>query len=246
MKLNVSAGIAALALFAGSLAIALAASVYGDRGRDETFYLTIHALPVAAGDMVAQPVPLQRADASAIEVPYRWLGAAPATVEETLATTGGSTVFDRTEQFPNSRGNRLLQPTGNGSVWQNLTAVFKVIPLPRGLPDTVVLSLKRVDSNPGTLFFFASNSIAPPAGADLGTQPDKRPAMIGRPGQVLDLETEYGAPRPAVAKVPTYLERIQSIAPPWMPAAVFVLMVVAMVGVAIFLYAIVLTPTRSR
>jgi hypothetical protein len=244
MRWRVGVGVVGVAVFAGLVAIPLAAPVYGDRGRDETFYLTIHPLPVGSGASITQPVPLQRPDASAIEVPYRWLGIEPARVKETLMTTGGSTIFERTEPFPNSRGPRLLQPTSNGSVWQNLTATLKTIAVPAGLPATVVLILTRVDSYPATLFLFASYTVTPPTSADVGSQPDKRPTIIERQGEVLDLETEYGALQPAVVKVPKYVSRIASIAPPWIPTSIFILLFTVAVLIALFLFALAaLTPS---
>jgi hypothetical protein len=228
-----------LLIFAGIVAAALASPVYADRGRDEAFYLTIHELPVAPGAKVTQPVPLQRPDASAIEVPYRWLNAEPAIVQVRLVSATGATMSDRQEAFSFSRGSKLLQPTGNGTVWQDQQAAFKTIALPSGLSGTVVLSMTRVDQTGGTLILFASDTVPSQSNAGLGTQPDKRPPIVERPSEVLDVETEYGALQPAVVKVPKYLSRIASIAPPWIPAPIFVLLFIAAFLIALYLFTLV-------
>ena len=235
--------VAGLLIFAAIVAPALASHVYADRGRDETFYLSVHELPVQPGGMVTQPIPLQRSDPAAVELPYRWLGAQPALVDVRLSNADGSVVSERQELFPNSRGSKVLQPTGNGSVWQDLQAAFKAVTLPSGLAGEVTLSLTRVDQLNGTFVLFASDAASAAAGVDVGTQPDKRPPIAGRPTEVLDLETEYGSMSPALAKVPTYVSRIASIAPPWIPAPIFILLFVGAVLVTFFLYAfVVMTP----
>ena len=232
------AGIGVL-IFAAIAAAMLATPVYGDRGRDEAFYLTIHELHMQPGAMVTQQVPLQRPNATAIEIPYRWLAAQPATVDVHLKSIDGSTLSDRQEYFPNSRGSRLLQPTGNGTVWQAEQATFKTISLPGGLSGQLVLTLTRIDQSSQTLTLFASTALGPPSTTDLGTQPGKRPAIAERPGEVLDLETEYGSIQPAASKLPTYVSRIASIGPPWLPEPLFVLLFVGAVLITLLLFVVV-------
>ena len=64
--------------------------------------------------------------------------------------------------------------------------------------------------------------------------------MVERPQEYLDLVTEYGAPRTALAKAPTFVSRVQSLAPPWMPFPLPELLLAAVVALGILLYTTVL------
>jgi hypothetical protein len=221
---------AGILVFGGVLTAMLIANVYGDRGRDEVELSTIHELPVAMSGAVTQPLPLQRSDPFAIELPYQWRGSRPARIAVRLVGADGSLLTETTESLDNSRAPLWLQPIGDGSYWQHESAAFHSIRLPSSAAGTIVLHLTRIDQEPGTLAFFASDLAALPS----------RPPMAERPGEFLDLKTVYGAPRPAFANVPTFVTRVQSLAPPWLPFPVPELLLAGMVAVGVFLYAIVL------
>jgi hypothetical protein len=215
------------------LAAMLTTNVYGDRGRDEINLLSIHQVRVGVGGALTQPVPLQRASPFAIDLPYQWRGANPARIEVRLLGADGSLISDTTETLDNSRAPLWLQPIGDGSYWQHESAAFHSIRLPSSASGTIVLHLTRVDQEPGTLVLFASD-----VASDQSSAP--RPSLVERPGEFLDLQTEYGAPRPAIAKAPTFVERVQSLAPPWLPFPVPDLLLACMVAVGIFLSTMVL------
>jgi hypothetical protein len=224
---------AGLLVVGAVLAAMLMTSVYGDRGRDEVNLSSIHELPLGAGAALAQPVPLQRPAPSAIQLPYLWRGSHPAQVEARLEGADGSTIADTTEVLDNSRAPLWVQPTGDGSYWQHELAAFHSIRLPATASGTVVLHLTRVDHEAGTLILFASDVAARESGPP-------RPSLVERPGEFLDLQTEYGAPRSALDKASMFVSRIQSLAPPWLPFPVPELLLACMLAIGIFLYTKVL------
>jgi hypothetical protein len=225
-------------IFTAVLAKLLTTEVYGDRGRGEINLFTIHEISIGTGTVLTQPVPLQRQDAYAIDLPYRWTacGSAqrcpsgnPARVEARLMSSDGSLLADTIEVLGDTRSPIWAQPTGDGSFLENGSAAFHPIRLPPHATGTVLLSLTRVDREPGELVLFASDQVASPAA-------QSRPTMVERPTEILDLQTEYGAPRPALAKIPTYVSRIQDLAPPWLPFPLPELLLVCVVAIGIFLY----------
>jgi hypothetical protein len=237
---------AAVLLLAFMVAALLMTNVFGDRGRAEVDLTSIHEVPVASGGVLTQPVPLQRAAPYAIELPYQWRGSQPARIEVRLVGADGSTLSDTTDTLDNSRAPLWLQPIGDGSNWQHESAAFHAIRLPSNASGTVVLQLTRLDQEAGNLVFFAS---------DLSAQDSSvlRPSLVQRPAEFLDLETVYGAPRPAIDKVATYVSRVQSLAPPWLPFPLPEVLLALTIALGIYLYATVLgrptegvSPTRSR
>jgi len=253
---------AGLLLFAAMLVAILTTPVYGDRGRDEINLLSIHELEVATGTVLTQPVPLQREGAYAIDLPYRWVGSCgrsrfscrselkPARVQARLTSSDGAVLADTIESLADTRVPYWLQPTGDGSFLQDYGAAFHPIRLPPKATGTVLLSLTRVDNEPGPLVFFVSDLAKNAAGL--------RPTMLESPGQMLDLQTEYGAPRPALAKAAVFVSRVQSLAPPWLPLPLLELLLAAVIAIGIFLYTRILfapagepidealSPPRSR
>jgi hypothetical protein len=242
MKRTLVLALAGVLIFTAVLAKLLTTGVYGDRGRGEINLLTIHEISIATGTVLTQPVPLQRQDAYAIELPYSWTacgsgqrcpGGNPARVEARLISSDGSLLADTIEVLGNTQSPIWAQPTGDGSFLENSSAAFHPIRLPPHVSGTVLLSLTRVDREPGELVLFASDQVASPAA-------QSRPTMVERPTEILDLQTEYGAPRPAVGKTPVYVSRIQELAPPWLPFPVPELLLACMVAIGIFLYTKVL------
>jgi hypothetical protein len=166
-------------------------------------------------------------------------------------SSDGSVLAHTIEVLGNTQSPFWAQPTGDGSFLENSSAAFHAIRLPPHTTGTVLLSLTRVDREPGELVFFASDQVTSP-----GAVP--RPTMLDRPTEILDLQTEYGAPRPAVAKIPVYASRIQELAPPWLPFPLPELLLACLVAIGIFLYTRLLfapagdvdvesvSPTRSR
>jgi hypothetical protein len=224
------AGVLVLGLMVGAL---LTTNVYGDRGRGEYDLTSIHEVPVASGGVLTQPVPLQRTAPYAIELPYQWRGSSPARIEARLVGADGSTLSDTTETLGNSRAPLWLEPIGDGSYWQHEAAAFHPIRLPSSASGTVVLHITRLDQEAGNLVFFASDL---PAGVPNLT----RPSMVERPAEFLDLETLYGRPESSFAKVPTFVSRLQSLAPSWMPFPLPEILLAGMVAVGVFLYSMLL------
>jgi hypothetical protein len=211
------------------LAALLMTNVYGDRGRGEIDLTSIHEVPVGTGGVVTQPVPLERPSPIAIDLPYQWLGSHPARVEVRVEGTGGALLADTTETLDNSRAPLWLEPVADGSYWEGERAAFHSLAIPSSAAGTIVLHLTRLDQEGGSLVLFASN--LPSAESS-----PSRPPMAERPQEYLDLVTEYGAPGPALAKTPTFVSRVQSLAPPWLPSPVPELLLAAMLGLGIFLY----------
>src|ERR1700674_5184966 len=89
-------------VFVAVIARILTTSVYGDRGRDEINLFSIHPISIQPGGVVTQPVPLQRGEAYAIQVPFRWLGSHPTRIEERLTSTDGSILSETTQTLKNT------------------------------------------------------------------------------------------------------------------------------------------------
>jgi hypothetical protein len=225
------AGVLLLGLIAGAL---LVTNVFGDRGRGEVDLTSIHEVPVASGGALTQPVLLQRAAPYAIELPYQWRGSRPARIEVRLVGADGVTLSDTAETLDNSRAPVWLEPIGDGSYWQHEAAAFHSIRVPPNASGTIVLHLTRLDQEPGSLVLFASN-------VPTNVPNVSRPSMVERPQEFLDLETVYGGPRPAVDKVATYVSRMQSLAPPWLPFPLPEVLLALTIALGIYLYAIVLS-----
>jgi hypothetical protein len=189
------------------LAALLMTNVYGDRGRGEIDLTSIHEVPVEAGGVLTQPVPLERPAPVAIDLPYQWLGSRPARIEVRVERADGAVLADTTETLDNSRAPLWLEPVADGSYWEGERAAFHSLPIPSGAAGTIVLHLTRLDQEAGPLIFFASDLPSPQSSPS-------RLSMVERPQEYLDLVTEYGAPRTALAKAPTFVSRVQSLAPP--------------------------------
>ncbi|TMC54746.1 MAG: hypothetical protein E6J20_02085 [Chloroflexi bacterium] len=226
--------LAGILVVVGVIAPMLLATVPGDRGRDEINLLTIHELPLATGGVLTQPVPLQRPAPYGIELPYQWRGDHPAQLDVSVKTPDG-VVINATEVLDNSRLPLLAEPIGDGSYWQRHRAAFHLIRLPSSAVGTMILRLTRVDREPGTLVLFASDRLPPPTVQIAGTQLDSRPTLVEDPTEYLDLRTEYGTPGPAIAKAPTYVSRLQTLAPPWLPFPLPELLLALMVAAGIYL-----------
>jgi hypothetical protein len=217
---------AGILVFCAVVAAMLMTSVYGDRGRDEVDLSSIHEVQVATGGVLTQPVPLQRSMPFAIELPYKWHGSQPARIQVRVVGADGSLLSDTVETLDNSHAPLWLQPIGDGSYFQHERAAFHSVRLPSNAAGTIVVNLTRLDQEPGTLVFFASALKVSPS----------RPAMVERPGEFLVLKSEYGAPRPAFAKGSTFVSRVQSLAPPWLPFPVPELLLACLFAFGIFLY----------
>jgi hypothetical protein len=215
------------------LAGLLMTNVYGDRGRGEIDLTSIHEVPVGPGGVVTQPVPLERPAPVAIDLPYQWLGSSPARIEVRVERADGAVLADTTETLDNSRAPLWLEPVADGSYWQGERAALHSLQIPSGAAGTIVLHLTRLDQEAGPLILFASDLPSPQSSPS-------RPPMVERPHEYLDLVTEYGAPRTAFAKGPTFVSRVQSLAPPWLPFPAPELLLAAMVVLGIVVYTMTL------
>ena len=224
-------------LFAGIvLAALLMTNVYGDRGRGEIDLTSIHEVPVAAGEVVTQPVPLERPSPVAIDLPYQWLGSRPARIEVRVEGADGALLADTTETLDNSRAPLWLEPVADGSYWEGERAAFHSLAIPSSASGTIVLHITRLDQEAGSLVLFASD--LPSAESS-----PSRPPMAERPQEYLDLVTEYGAPGPALAKASTFVSRVQALAPPWLPSPLPELLLGAMIVLGIVLYTMLFART---
>jgi len=215
--------------------------VSADRGRNEIDLLSIHDLPLTSGAVVTQPVELQNPDPYQIDLPYRWEGQHPARLQVAISGSDGALLSEEMAAFNNTTSPDWLEPAGDGSVWQHLGAKIQPLRVPPGAANEIILRLTRVDREPGTLVLFASNKMPATAGQPAFSI-DSRLTMVERPAEVLEFESEYGKPRPAWQKVPTYFSRLQSLAPPWLPFPVPELLLLLVVATGLGLYILTLRP----
>jgi len=224
------------------LARILITPVTADRGRNEMDYLTIHDLPLAYGAVLTQPVALQNPDVYGIDLPYRWEGQQPARLQVAISGSDGTLLSDAMETLNKTTTPDWLEPTGDGSIWQHLGAKLQLLRAPRGATNEIIVRLTRVDHEPGTLVLFASNKRPGVAGQPAFVA-DSRLTMVERPGEILEFESEYGNPRPAWQKVPTYFSRLQSLAPPWLPFPMPEFLLLLMITSGLWLSILTTRPT---
>ena len=236
MMHRLSLGVTGVLLLVALLAIIAISPVNANRGRNEIDYLTIHELPLAPEATLTQPVELQNPDPYAIDLPYRWDGQHEARAHVVITESDGASLVDRTLSFKRTTSPDLLEPSGDGSVWQHLGAKFEAIRVPGSASAKITLRLTRLDHEAGLLVLFASDKMPAPQGGQPSFSIDSRPALAELPTEVLEFESEYGAPRPAWDKIPTYLSRLQSLAPPWLPFPMPELLILLMMAGGLALY----------
>jgi len=216
--------------------------VSADRGRNEIDFLSIHELPLTSEAVLTQPVKLQNPDPYQIDLPYRWQGQHPARLQVAISGSDGALLSNEMVVLNNTTSPDWLEPAGDGSVWQHLGAKIQPVRVPRGATNEIILRLTRVDRESGSLVLFASDRMPATAGPPPFSI-DTRLTMVERPGQILEFESEYGNPRPAWQKVPTYFSRLQSLAPPWLPFPMPELLLLLMITSGLWLYILTTRPT---
>lgn len=246
MSRRVLFAVVGIVIVSAVLSTLLLANVNADRGRDEIDYLTMHPVSLETNAALTQPVPLQRVDPYAIALPYKWVGLHPARIEARITGSDGSVLSDTTLSAAKSRAPVWLQPIGDGSVWQREAAAFLSIRVPSRATGTITLTVTRVDAEPETFLLFARDRALPPPIPPPGFQTDLRPAIVGRPNEILELQTLYGDARPAFAKAPTYVSRLQTLAPPWLPFPMPELLLAFVVAAAMACYVLTLTERRAN
>ncbi len=204
---RVIVAVEALALM-GILVWALARPVTAARGRDEIDYRHLQRLPLAAQQTVTQDVPLQQEQLSGIAIPYQLPGGLSARIRVLVTDTSGLALVQVVQQLAPSK-----------------TLEFATVRIEGGQTSgTVTVTIQRVDDlgGPLTLGVFPTGTTG-------------RPSMLQLPDTVLAVETLYGAWRPAVLKAPLYADRVASLAPPWLPQPVDLVLVALflMLGLAL-------------
>ncbi len=197
----------ALALL-GILVWALARPVTAARGRDEIDYRHLQPLPLAAQQTVTQDVPLRQEqlidvplrqqELSGIAVPYQLTGHLPAQIRVLITDQSNLALVQVVEQLEPSKTLEFATVRVNGG---QATA-------------TVTVSIRRVDDLGGQLTLGA-----------FPTATSGRPSMREQADTTLAVQTLYGAWRPAVLKAPPYADRVASLAPPWLPLPVDLVLV---------------------
>lgn len=210
-RLLLLGALAAVLGVAVAMALPAAPATYG---RDEIDFLHLEAYPLAPGESVAQPVPLQAAGVSQIYIPYHLAGA-PVGVRFQVATDDGRPLLDVVRRLPPSKATRPpldlrpsdLLPPDSGTI---------VLDVRAGPQESQLRLLVSRLSGGGQLELYASES----AGNTL-------PAITGHGDRSLAVATAYGRPLPAGLQFPGYLERVLAEAPPWLPAPAALLTLLA-------------------
>jgi len=187
----------ALALL-GIMVWALARPVTAARGQDEIDYRHLQPLPLGAQQAVTQEVPLQQEQLSGIALPYQLQGSRPARIRVLVTDTSGLALVQVVQQLQPSRVLEFATVRVEG----------------RQATGSVTVAIQRVDDLGGPLTLAA-----------FPTGTTGRPSMLEQPDTTLALQTLYGAWRPAVVKAPLYADRVASLAPPWFPLPVDLVLV---------------------
>jgi hypothetical protein len=184
--------IEALALL-GLLVFALTRPVTESRGRDEIDYRNWQPFPLAAQQTVTQPLPLQQDQLAGLAIPYQLQGSQPAQIRVLVVDAGGRALIESVEQLAPSKAMDF--------------ATVRV-EAPAGT-DQVTATIQRVDRLNGVLNLEA-----------FPTDTTGRPSMVELPTNTLAVVTLYGAWGPAILKAPVYASRVASLAAPWLPEPV--------------------------
>lgn len=177
----------------GIVVWALVRPVTAARGRDEIDYRHLQPLPLHSGQLLRQPIPLQRDQLSGIAIPYQLQGGRPAEIRVAVLDVDGRALSD---------GLYRLSPT--------TALTFLSVRVEGGItPGPILVVVERSDEGSAGLNLAAY----PSANAD-------RPPMAQQPDTTLAAETLYGAWRPAILKAPLYANRVSSLAPPWLPESI--------------------------
>jgi len=196
-RCRVIVAVEALALL-GILVWALARPVTAARGRDEIDYRHLQPLLLHSGQLLRQPMPLQQDHFSGVAIPYQLQGTRSAEIRVLLLDAEGRSLAD----------SRIrLAPTK--------VLDFITVHVDGGTSSAgVLVAVERWDQGSSDL-----NLAAYPT-ADTG-----RPSMLQQPDTTLALQTLYGAWGPAVLKAQLYADRVASLAPPWFPLPVDLVLV---------------------
>ncbi len=196
-RCRVIVAVEALALL-GILVWALARPVTATRGRDEIDYRHLQPFPLAAQQTVTQDVPLQQDQLSGIAIPYQLAGRLPAQIRVLVTDQSGLALVQLVQQFEPSKTLEFATVRVEG----------------RQTTGSVTVTIQRVDDLGGPLTLAA-----------FPTDNTGRPSMLEQPDTTLALQTLYGAWRPAVVKAPLYAGLVASLAPPWLPLPVDLVLV---------------------
>ncbi len=196
-RCRVIVAVEAMALL-GILVWALARPVTAARGRDEIDYRHLQPLSLAAQQTVTQEVPLQQEQLSGIAIPYQLQGSLPARIRVLVTDADGLALVQVVQQLPPSKPLEFATVRVEG---QRATG-------------PVTVTIQRVDDlgGPLTLGVFPTGTTG-------------RPSMLQQPDATLAVQTLYGAWRAAVLKAPLYTDRVASLAPPWLPQPVELVLV---------------------
>jgi hypothetical protein len=196
-RCRVMVAVEALALL-GIVVWALARPVTAARGRDEIDFRHLQPFPLTAQQTVTQDVPLQQDQLSGIAIPYQLTGRLPAQIRVLVADQSGLALVQLVHQLEPSKPLEFDTVQVEG----------------RRAGGSVTVTIQRVDDLGGQLTLGA-----------FPTDTTDRPSMRQQPDTTLALQTLYGAWGPAVLKAQLYADRVASLAPPWLPLPVDLVLV---------------------
>ena len=206
-RCRVIVAVEALALL-GILVWALARPVTAARGRDEIDYRHLQPFPLVAQQAVTQDMPLRQErlidvppdqeQLSGIAIPYQLPGRLPASIRVLVTDQNNLALVQVVQRLEPSKTLEFATVRVNGG----------------RVTGTVSVTIQRVDDLGGRLTLGA-----------FPTDTTDRPSMLQQPDTTLALQTLYGAWRPAVLKAPLYADQVASLAPPWLPLPVDLVLV---------------------
>jgi len=194
-------------LLAALLAVPLTAPTANSRGADELIYSLYGQLPFqGAGTLYDQPVNLQRPGVSELSIPYWLAGTHSARTRVWVTQSDGAVLLNEVRDLP---------PTGtffgpnfqlDSSYWDGQQAGWTRVAVSAvGNPSQLTIHFERLDAAEDGFFFYTNPAIAT----------NKAPLSQNHDIAIV-VQTGYGALRPAVLKAPSYSERVNSLAPPWL------------------------------
>ena len=189
------------------LGMAMAARTATSRGTDELVYAQFGVVDFAPqGTTFDEPVRLQRARVSELSIPYHLDGPSAARVHLRVTEPDGKVLVDEVRELPPTVIGFTANFQLGNSYWDSQRSGWTRIEVhPRDNPTELELHLDRVDSTMGGFYFYINPAVA------TGKAP-----LVQNGDIAIVVQTSYGALKPALLKAPTYAQRVNSLAPPWL------------------------------
>jgi hypothetical protein len=205
-------------------------------GSDEVNYVNLQPITLKPGQYVTQPVDVQAPDLSRISFLYSFQASGSEVVHVTIRSAG-RIVVDRELTVSRSLPDQSPARWWVGSQWDS-AARFQPVPVAGPVEGRVVVTIAVPPSSQPLVLWWSPPK---PAQPHLIFGPPNQDS----PGKGIAIRTEYGPVQPAIAKMPTFVDRVARYGALWLPAPGLWALIVLFVLVAGGLVCLVSPDSRA-